>query len=48
MTEKKGEDLLEKLRQGILKKKYEVGRWDQLEEDMTIEVLEMAMKTEED
>lgn len=48
MTEKKSEELLEKLRQGILKKEYEVGRWDQLEEDMTIEVLEMAMKIEED
>lgn len=48
MTEKKSEDIFEKLRQGILKKEYEIGRWDQLEEDMTIEVLEMAMKTEDD
>lgn len=48
MTEKKSEELLEKLRQGILKKEYEVGKWDQLEEDLTIEVLEMVRKTEED
>jgi len=48
MAEKTSEEILEKLRQGILKKEYEVGRWDQMEEDLIIEVLEMAMETKDD
>lgn len=41
MTEKKREELLEKMRQGILKKECEVGKWEQLEEDTIIEILEL-------
>lgn len=43
MAEKKRKEILENLRQVILKKECELGKWNQLEEDMTVEVLEIVM-----